>query len=331
MKPSSSTGEFYVAAIVGADPTLRLDAVHDLLKKWSSDPGFAGPSRFDGPASQAADVLDEVRTPSLLGDHRVVIVDNAEPFVTAHRQTLERYADNCSHTGTLILLCGSLPKNTRLYKIIAKNGKVVHCDPPKGRAVTGWIIDRASSRYAKRLGARAAEMLRRHIGDMPGKLDSELSKLSDYVGARDEIKSDDIEALTGNLREEKVFGVTDAIAGGDAAEAMSLWEQVLLTDRAAPGRAVAGLAWGVRRLLEAKRRWERGASLHELSKRLYTDPSTVKRRLERVSTVQLEGQIQDLMAADLALKTGGSTIGVAIEKFIVKHSAGKALRRGKHR
>jgi DNA polymerase-3 subunit delta len=267
-------------------------------------------------------VLDEVRTPSLLGDRRVVIVDDADAFISANRTALERYASNPADSGSLVFLFQSLAKNTRLYKIINGNGKVVSCPAPKGRAVIDWIGRRAHSKYAKRLDHAAAQLLRDHVGDGLGSLDAELAKLSAYVGEREQVTRGDIDTLTGHHREERVFAVTDAMASHDAAAALGHWEQVLATDRAAPGRAIAGLAWGIRRLLEARRDWEGGVSVRELARRMYSDPGVLQRRLERVTARQLEVQQRDLLAADLAVKTGASTVGLAVEKFIVKHSAG---------
>ena len=141
-----------------------------------------------------------------------------------------------------------------------------------------------------------------------------------YIGDRDEIAMPDIAALTGRHREEKVFAVTDALDVGDVAGALSHWRQVLATDRAAPARALAGLAWGVRRLLEVSRQWRGGADLQTLARSMYTDPQILRQRLQRVSLEQLESRQRDLLAADLDVKTGLTTVESAIEKFIIKHT-----------
>jgi DNA polymerase-3 subunit delta len=311
-----------VYAVIGHDRFLRNEALESILQVLMDEPGGPGCVRFDGSQADLADVLDEVRTPSLLGDRRVVIVDDADAFISANRAALERYASKPADSGSLVFLCQSLAKNTRLYKIINGNGKVVSCPTPKGRAVIDWIGRRAHAKYARRLDHAAAQLLRDHLGDALGSLDAELAKLSAYVGEREQITRGDIDALTGHHREERVFAVTDAMASHDAAAALGHWEQVLATDRAAPGRAIAGLAWGIRRLLEARRDWESGVSVRELARRMYSDPGVLQRRLERVTARQLEVQQRDLLAADLAVKTGASTVGLAVEKFIVKHSAG---------
>lgn len=325
MKPVS------IYAIVGKSRLLRNDELDRLLRGLADRTDALGPARFDGARAELSQVLDEVRTFSLTGDLRVVIVDEADAFISAHRAALERYASAPADTGIMILMCGSLPKNTRLYRIVAEVGVVVACESPKGRAVIGWLVRRAERKYGKRLGRVAAELLYEHLGDMIGALDAELEKLRTFVGQRDEIAPEDVEAATGRHRQEKIFAVTDAISDRDAAAGLAHWEQVLATDAAAPGRAVAGLAWGVRRLLEARRDWEAGTSLRVLAGRMYTDPDVLRRRLDRVSVEQLEVQQRDLLAADLALKTGASEIGAAMEKFIIKHSAGDPATKGSNR
>ena len=52
-----------------------------------------------GDQASLADVLDEVRTLPFLARCRVVIVEGADPFVTAHRKELEAYAEKPSTLG----------------------------------------------------------------------------------------------------------------------------------------------------------------------------------------------------------------------------------------
>ncbi|RME41584.1 MAG: DNA polymerase III subunit delta [Planctomycetota bacterium] len=319
---SRSSAPLPVYAVVGADRLLRAEAVAAVVKELSGHVDALGPTRVEGASAELAEVLDELRTQSLLGDLRVVIVDEADPFISAHRAKLEAYCENPAPSGSLILACRSLPRTTRLYKAIERHGRVIAVETPKGRGLVPWLIERAERVYGKRLERTAAGRLCEQIGAEPGMLDAELSKLAAYVGKRSSISAADVDALTGHLREEKVFAVTDAMAAGDVAGALRHWEQVLATDRAAPGRAIAGLAWGVRRLLQAKRDFEGGVPAAVLARRMYMDPAALERRLRAVSIEALERQQHDLLAADLAVKTGGATLERAVETFIVKHSTG---------
>lgn len=313
-----------VIAVVGADRFLRTEMVRGLIAQGGADNGL-GPTHFDGERATLAEVLDEVRTPSLLGGNRLVIVDDADELISRFREKLERYCSAPAAGGSLVLLCDSLPKNQRIYKAISTGGQITTVEAPKGRSLVSWIIDRAKTVYGKRLTAESADLLRTQVGDSSGTLDSELAKLATYVGERAEIQLADIEALTDCHREEIIFAVVDALAEGDAATAVAAWDQVLATDRAAPGRSIAGMAWALRTMLEARRELETGGNVYSMAPRMRVDPGVLKRRLERFSTRHLERMQRDLLEIDLAIKTGEASIEAAIESWIIKHSGAPML------
>lgn len=310
-----------VYAIVGKDRFLRAEALDPILAGGDSTGAESHGARFEGDEASLSEVLDDVRTLSLLGGCRIVVVDDADGFITQHRAVLEKFCHAPAESGCLILLCNSLPKNTKLHKAIAKSGEVIAAEAPRGRGVVTWIVARARGRHGVTIDGAAAQRLRDHLGDSPGLLDAELAKLATYVGDRKCIAAADIDALTGNHREELVFTVIDALAVGNLKSAMTLWEQVLATDLAAPGRAIGGLVYAVRKLLSARRQLESGTNIAVLARMLFTDAGTAERRLNAVSTIQLETQLEDLLAADIAVKTGGSTVDLAVEKFIIKHGS----------
>lgn len=309
-----------VYAVVTAERMLRATALDGILSALGDHMDTLGPTRVDGARAELSEVLDELRTMSLLGGRRIVVVDDADPFITANRQSLEKYCSSPADSGSLVLLCNAMPANTKLYKIITKMGNASRLEAPKGRRVLSWLQDRAQSEYGKRIGGSASQMLLDYVGGALGILDAELSKLVTYIGDRDEIGPSDVAALTGRHREEKIFAVTDAMDVGDVAGAMSHWHQVLATDRAAPARALAGLAWSVRRLLDVCRQWAGGANIQVLARTMYTDPQVLRERLQRSGPEQLELRQKDLLTAEIEVKTGLTTVESAIEKFIVKHT-----------
>jgi DNA polymerase-3 subunit delta len=317
---STSTKARRVYAIAGADPFRKREALAALCRQLADSEGADAPTRFDGDEAELADVLDEVRTFALLGGLRVVIVDDADGFITKHRQALERYCAEPADSGVLILVCKSMPANTKLAKIIATNGEVIRFEELKGAAVTGWITERARTAHGKKIEPAAAARLRDLIGSELGLLDAELSKLAIYARERPVITANDVEELVGRTREEEIWGVLDALASGQTAKALRLWEQVLSTDRAAEHRSIAGLAWGVRKLLDLKLQAARGVPVSVLAKQAFTTPDVLSQRLKRVSVEDLQNQLEDLLDADLATKTGLAEASTAIERFLVKHS-----------
>lgn len=310
-----------VYAVIGADRFLRTEAVSNLVDSLTAEDAHAAPVRMEGDLDLAS-VLDEVRTMTLLGERRLVIVEDADDLVQAHRATLERFASGAAADGVLILSCASMPKNTKLYKIIQEKGGAIVVEPPKGRAFIPWLVERARKAYQRNLSTAAAQRLLELLGENAGALDSELGKLATFAADRKDISPQDVDQLTGLRREELVFRVMDSIHAGDAPGAFAAWEQVLATDRAAQNRSIGGLAWATRRFLELRDELDRGASEAELARRLYppVDAATLGKRMARMPRKRIEAEQRDLLQAELGVRSGVSTLELGVEKVIARYA-----------
>ncbi|HEY3244003.1 MAG TPA: DNA polymerase III subunit delta [Phycisphaerae bacterium] len=319
MKKTSDANAPPVVVICSAESFLRRRALQQLLQRRPDSDDF-GPTRFDGATASLADVLDEVRTVSLLGGARTAIVDPADAFITRHREALDRFCAEPSPGGCLILVCETFDKRFRLYKTVQAHGTLIECEPPKPWKMADWIVQQAREAHGKQISRTAAERLRELCGDSLAVLDNELTKLATYSGARREIAAEDIDALVGAAREQLVFGVVDLMVAGDRAAALRQWRKVVETDRSAEGRGVGGLAYAVRRLLEARRALDRGQPLASIARTPWQQQQ-LEPQLRRVSVRGLEDQLSDLVRADLAVKTGLADFDSAIEQFILKHAS----------
>ena len=327
---STSPGAIY--AVCGREAFLKREAVVELTDAilGQADRALAL-SEYDGSIAslELAEVLDDLRTLPFLTRRRLVRVCDADPFITRYRQELEGYAERPSQTGVLLLECKTLAANTRLYKRISAVGEVIKCEPVAARTVPGWLVARARDTYGKRLDQRAAALLCDQIGSDLGLLDAEMQKLSLYVGDRPRITAAEVENLAGRCREEQVWGILSAIAAGNQARALALWEEVWQTDRAASARAIGGVAFTVRRLLNAKRAQEAGAPMDELRKAMmiWQDDRRVRTELAAFTTRQVELMLCKLLDADVAAKTGAMSVRSSIEAFIVEMCKRRTARR----
>jgi DNA polymerase-3 subunit delta len=165
---------------------------------------------YDGRTAALADVLDELRSFSLMGRHKLVIVDEAEAFVTAHRGSLERYAQSPVDHATLVLRSPRWhPGN--LDKQIAQVGGVVKCDPlPPAGAVT-WLQRRATQAHNAQLPTPAATELVRRLGTDLSRLDSELAKLAALAGPGKPITTDVIDQLVARSSDEQAWAIQEAV------------------------------------------------------------------------------------------------------------------------
>src|SRR5262245_37546753 len=123
LKNPTGAGVRPIYALYGEDAFLRREAlaaiVHSALGGETDDLAV---TRFPGESATLADVLDEVRTLPFFAPKRVVVVEGADPFVTAHRRELEAYAEWPSPSGCLVLAVKTWAGTTRLAKLVERVG-----------------------------------------------------------------------------------------------------------------------------------------------------------------------------------------------------------------
>src|SRR5262245_6997394 len=81
--------------------------------------GDFGRTEFDGETAEFAAVLDELLTLPFLAPRRLVLIQDADAFVTEHRKRLEKYVAAPSSAGVLVLDVASWASSTNLAKITA--------------------------------------------------------------------------------------------------------------------------------------------------------------------------------------------------------------------
>lgn len=270
-----------------------------------------------GPAFAA--VADDLRTLSFLADRRVVVVREADTFIQRYRENLERYAAAPAPSGTLVLECRSFPKTTRLYKAIyAAHGRIEECKKLSPRDAIEFVFAEARQR-GKRVDPATANRLVDLIGTEQGMLSNEIEKLSLFVGERPLISNDDVSELVGQTREEKIFAVMDAAYAGDAAEALRRWRHVLATDSSAAFKAIGGMAFTVRKRLEAHRLLADGLPMGQVAPKvmMWGREADLNRQLRRLPARRLERLLADMADLDARAKTGLRSMDLGIESLLV--------------
>ena len=316
-----------VYALVGPDPFLQLLKLAEIQRDLPKD---AQRIDVEGERAELAEVLDELRSFAMFGGRKVVVVRDADEFITRFRQPLEEYVAAPSDSATLVLRVASLPGNQRIHKAIARVGKVEDCSPPKDLA--RWVADRARSAHGVVMDADAARMLVDLVGDDMGRLDNEIAKLAidaDETGGK--VGAQKVSQTVAFQREQEMWDLTNALAAGDAAEALRRWRQLIQLDPSAEFRAVTWLGmWleNVRKCLALKRK---GLNSFSICQQLRIWPREIQEPFLR--TAQDLGEAGAAHALDLLAevdhqsKTGVGDAAANVERFILELGAG-AMARG---
>jgi DNA polymerase-3 subunit delta len=308
-----------IYVIAGQDVHLRAQAVRELRSRLLGADEGMGEVRFDGKNADFRTVLDELRTLAFLSDRKVVVIDDADKFVTDNRADLETYFENPSPNGVLVLICDSWRKNTRLAKLVDKIGRVISAETMKGGVLVQWVTTRARE-LGKELTPACANDLISVVGMETGRLSNEIEKLAMYVGDRRNINGPDIVTLCGATAQESVFQMTDLMAEGRSGEAMVVLHRVLEMDKSAEYTLVGAMSFSLRRLLKAKAMLEAGVNSREVMSACKIYPGIAQRflgQLRRFSTAKLQRLLSELTQIDYANKTGLGQARLNLEKFII--------------
>lgn len=281
-----------------------------------------GLTTFPGDKADFSTVRNELDSGSLFGDRRLVVVDQADPFVTKFRPQLEAYVTDPSAAGVLVLDVKAFPPTTKLAKAVPDAAHIVCKAPPEYRLPL-WCVDWCQTQYQKKLTTPAAHMLVELVGPTMGVLDQELQKLKDFVGDRPAIDVPDVDELTGRSRGANVFKILDAIGDGKPAAALKILTE-LFEEGEAPIAILGALSAQVRRLARAARLHKQGANLEEAltNAGVASWPQArdgARKQLKHLGMNRLERLYDWLIETDSGLK-GGSPLPdrVQLERLVVR-------------
>jgi len=274
--------------------------------------------------AELADVLDELRTLPFLAERRVVLLKNADTFISANRQYLEKYFDNPSPCGVLVLTVETWRKNTKLARKLDVVGQLIDVADVKPWELSKLAAEWARSRHQKTFSGRAAALLVELAGDDAGRISSEVEKLAVYVGDSKHITPDDVEKLIGHNRMFNAFAVIDAVTAGDMAGAIDRLRNMFAADRSAEFTVVGAFAYHFRRMFTAKALLAKGMSQQQVARRLGLRGNTggFFRQLGRMSLENIAAVLCELARIDYWSKTGRASCRIAIEQLVVKLASG---------
>lgn len=341
-----------VCAVFGDDAFLKGEVLSELRKQLlSTDDGDFGLTVFAGGEVQLRDVLDALSSVSLFGDgQRVVIIEDADTFVSDHRPELEDYITKVAGTlrvpsvvtsaghGTrsvpitksvLILVVKTWPSNTRLAKAIATSGLAIKCDSPSDRQAKSWLTQRAKSVYNVRVDAAAADALLELVPPELGILLQEIAKLALVVGPDRLINVKIVEQNVGGWRTRVTWDMIDAAADGRAADALAQLDRLIASGEK-PFGILPMMASSLRRfptavqLIEAAERNRQRLPPRAALAQAGVIPfklGDAERQLRQIGRQRAKQLTHWLLAADLAMKGHNSSderARMEIERLVIR-------------
>lgn len=306
-----------VYALVGADPYLQTQKLGEILSQLPSDLQRVD---FEGEKAELAQVLDELRSFAMFGGGKLVVLRDADEFISRYREQLENYLEAPSPSGILILRIASLPSNQRIYKLIQKAGVIEKVESPKFSDLPRWIISHGKAAHGVAVMSDAAKVLADMIGDDLGRLDNELAKLAlQCDGNKIEVK--DVRCGVAFQREQEMWGMTNQIAAGKVDEALRRWRRLVQLDSSAEFRAVTWLGMWLEKVQQAIQMRKQGMNSFSIGSALKIWPRDLQepfvKTAERLGAPGVARAVDLLVEIDHQSKSGVGDAAENVERFLV--------------
>lgn len=323
-KASSSREGFPpVLLLVGGGGTLRDAEIAELRARVIGDGASDfNEDRFDLATAgvDPGEVLVAAGMLPVMAPGRLVLVRGCEERRARKFQEtlLPAYLEDPLPSTCLVLIAEKVDRRTKWVKQIASLGEVRVLEGPTRRNEVGrWIEERVRS-AGKRPGRGLAAAFLDLVGTDLSLLANEVDKLVLYVGEREEIDSEDVALVAGQLRSRSVFELTDAIGERRLAAALGLLAQ-LRAQGEAPLAVLGALAGHFRRL--ARARECQPLAPDEVQRRLRVHPFAARKLAEQAGRFEPRRLLRCLDAirrTDAALK-GGVALPphLAIERLVL--------------
>jgi DNA polymerase-3 subunit delta len=248
----------WVVVVTGKQRLLKRLVLQRIEALVAPDPNHVERSVWSGASASWGAVRDELDTLSFTATQRLVIVDDADEFVSRFRDKLEKYQAHPSRNGHLVLVVDSWPKTTRLAKQIPESATVL-CDGPRPADLPRWAVKWAKETHDAALDLDAARELVQLVGTDLGILDQEIAKLAAYVGSGKKIDTVAVDRLVGHSRHESTFAMLDALAAGNLSQALGLLH-MLFDQGEEPIAILGGISWQVRKMVQVARLQSEGVA-----------------------------------------------------------------------
>lgn len=309
LKKHKTFPDIPVLVLYGSERFLKLEILAKVPGVAEDAADDVALTRVAGKDADLRSVCDELLTVSMFGDMRVVLIEDADEFVSANRAGLEKYVQKPSGTGLLVLDVKSWPKNTRLAKATAAAGLNVECGELTGSALGKWLVATAKEEHNKQLDPETAQLIVQLAGDNLGLVLQELEKLVALVGDAERITAEDVTRVVGGWRIETTWTMLDAIRDGHMDKAFECLDKLILAGDA-PQKILGGLTFTFRKLAEATERARQTRDVKGSLKAagLYGPAiGAAEAYLKRIGFAKASRIMQMLVEADANMK-GGSRV-----------------------
>jgi DNA polymerase III delta subunit len=265
----------------------------------------------------------------MLSPVQVILIRGVNKVSDIHLKFLENFLTHKVESTRFILECEKPDARRKFFKQIKAQPpapvKIVTREfkKPYDDKMPAWAVQRARSKYKKRISISAAAFLVERVGPDCNLVDSELNKISQACKS-DTISEKDIENIT-YPSYSNIFKFTACVAERETANAVMELPQLFAMDPR--GSQILNLLnLQFLRILKIKVMQSRGSSEEEIAKKLKLNLWFLKNKLRyfiqagKHSVQEISEILTDLADIELKFRRTGSSPQQVLEEWLLKYA-----------
>ena len=301
-------------------------------------------------------IQDEIMSMPFFAEHRMVVLEDTRLFMSRKTAKDAEAADSGESSGdedlaaqvaafipkipdsTVVLFVEqpdekkaggkkgriSVDKRGKLYKAVSKTGLAAEFGSMDTQSLSRWVAGRLAGEKI-RITSGAMERFLQMTGNDMSHINTETQKLISYAGEGGVIHLNDVEAITSEILEGRVFRMIDLIARHECAAALSLYSD-LLQLRESPGMIFALIMKQYDRMMLAKDIMERGGGIPQIMSELKLADWQARQLMGQAryyTMAQVRSLTEECIRIRQLVQSGRMEEQLATELVIIKCSSGK--------
>lgn len=314
------TGQFKHVYLLYGEEQYLIRQYRDRLKEAIAGDDTMNLGVFSGSDISQKEIVDLAETLPFFAERRLILIEDSGLFKKGAEE-LADYMASVPEMTYFVFVEKEVDRKTKMYKEVKKAGSVVEFARQKDDILLRWINGRLK-KNGKQITRDAYALFIQKTGNDMENIDRELEKLICYSLDKENIETADVEAVTTERTENRIFDMVDAVAMHKQKRALELYYD-LLALREAPMRIMYLISSQFKRLLVVQAMTNQGFGRKDIASKAGCPEWAVGKyqaQCRAFSLEQLKQAVRDGVEYETAVKTGQMDDQMAVELFIVKYS-----------
>lgn len=315
------SGQFQKIYLLYGEETYLLKQYRDRLK----DALLAGAdnmnlNRYTGKETKIGQIIDMAETLPFFAARRVIILENTSWFKTGGEE-LAVYLQTLAETTFFIFVESEIDKRGKLYKTVAKLGRVTEFGRQSEDVLMRWILSMVKKEN-KQITAQTLHVFLEHTGNDMQNIYQEFEKLLCFCMKEESITTEHVEKICTQQVTNQIFKMTDAMTEGNSKKVMKFYYDMIELQES-PLYILSMITRHFNLLLQIKDLMQRGSNKKDIMSDMKMSSFQVDiytKQSKAFSLNYLKKAFTDCVETDYKIKSGLLDMKVGVETLLVQYS-----------